>query len=277
MLKFVELWDRKNDLVKHFSGGMKRRLEIARGFLHHPKILFLDEPTLGLDPQTRNHIWNYIRNLNKKEKMTIFFTTHYMEEAEKIADIIAIIDHGKIIAQGTSAELKKKTSSLSLEEAFLALTGQAIREEGARSFRPYENDEHRSIIINNMDTIYILWLRQLKKYFRSKSRIIGSLGQPLLFLVALGFGFGPIYQKAGGGNYIQFLAPGIISMSILFTAVFSGIEIIWDRQFGFLKETDGGSGFAVQNYGRQNIRRRYSCGYSGSNSFFPFFHRRLPV
>ncbi|MDQ7815297.1 MAG: ABC transporter permease [Patescibacteria group bacterium] len=88
-----------------------------------------------------------------------------------------------------------------------------------------------------MQTIYILWLRQLKRYLRSRARIIGSLAQPLLFLVALGFGFGPIYQKAGGGNYIQFLAPGIIGMSVLFTAVFSGIEIIWDRQFGFLKET----------------------------------------
>lgn len=88
-----------------------------------------------------------------------------------------------------------------------------------------------------MSTIYILWLRQLKRYFRSKSRIIGSIGQPILFLLAFGFGFGPIYQRAGGGNYIQFLAPGIISMSILFTAIFSGIEIIWDRQFGFLKET----------------------------------------
>ncbi len=88
-----------------------------------------------------------------------------------------------------------------------------------------------------MGTIYILWLRQLKRFIRSKSRIIGSLGQPLLFLVALGFGFGPIYQKAGGGNYIEFLAPGIISMGIIFSAIFMGIEIIWDRQFGFLKET----------------------------------------
>jgi ABC-2 type transport system permease protein len=88
-----------------------------------------------------------------------------------------------------------------------------------------------------MSIIYILWLRQLKRYVRSRARIIGSVGQPLLFLVALGFGFGPIYQKAGGGNYIQFLAPGIIAMSILFTSIFSGLEIIWDRQFGFLKET----------------------------------------
>jgi ABC-2 type transport system permease protein len=85
--------------------------------------------------------------------------------------------------------------------------------------------------------IFILWLRQIKRYLRSRSRIIGSLGQPILFLVALGFGFGPVFQKAGQGNYIQFLAPGVIAMSVLFTAVFSGIEIIWDRQFGFLKET----------------------------------------
>ncbi len=88
-----------------------------------------------------------------------------------------------------------------------------------------------------MSTIYILWLRQIKRYFRSRARMIGSLGQPILFLVALGFGFGPIYEKAGGGDYLQFLAPGVICMGILFTAVFTGIEIIWDRQFGFLKET----------------------------------------
>lgn len=88
-----------------------------------------------------------------------------------------------------------------------------------------------------MNAIYILWLRQLKRYIRNRSRIIGSLGQPLLFLLAFGFGFGSIYQKATHGNYIQFIAPGVISMSMLFTAIFSGIEIIWDRQFGFLKET----------------------------------------
>ncbi len=88
-----------------------------------------------------------------------------------------------------------------------------------------------------MGAIYILWLRQLKRYFRSKARIVGSLGQPLLFLLALGYGFGPIFEKAGQGSYIQFLAPGIVAMSIIFTALFSGIEIIWDKQFGFLKET----------------------------------------
>ena len=133
LLKFVELWDRRNDLVKYFSAGMKRRLEIARGLLHHPKILFLDEPTLGLDPQTRTHIWNYIRNLNKEEGITIFFTTHYMDEAEKLAERIAIIDHGRIIAQGTPEELKSKTQSNSLEEAFLIFCGREIRDQEATS------------------------------------------------------------------------------------------------------------------------------------------------
>jgi ABC-2 type transport system permease protein len=88
-----------------------------------------------------------------------------------------------------------------------------------------------------MHVIYILWLRQLKRYLRSKSRVIGSLAQPLFFLLALGAGFGPIFSKAGQGNYIQFLVPGIISMTLIFTSTFSGMEIIWDRQFGFLKET----------------------------------------
>ncbi len=88
-----------------------------------------------------------------------------------------------------------------------------------------------------MSIIYILWLRQLKRYRRSRARIFASLAQPLLFLFAIGFGFGPTYQKAGNGNYIQFLVPGIVAMAVLFSAVFSGIEILWDRQFGFLKET----------------------------------------
>lgn len=131
MLKFVELWERKDELVKKFSGGMKRRLEIARGLIHHPTILFLDEPTLGLDPQTRNHIWNYIKELNEKEGMTVFFTTHYMEEAERAAMKVAIIDHGKIIALGSPEVLKQKTNKNTLEDAFLALTGKVIRDEEA--------------------------------------------------------------------------------------------------------------------------------------------------
>lgn len=132
-LKVVELWDRRNDLVSKFSGGMKRRLEIARGLLHVPKILFLDEPTVGLDPQTRKHIWNYILEINKKEKVTIFFTTHYMDEVEKVADKIAIIDKGKIIKKGKILDFKKQTKSKTLEEAFIKITGYNIREEESSS------------------------------------------------------------------------------------------------------------------------------------------------
>jgi ABC-2 type transport system ATP-binding protein len=129
MLTLVELWERKNSKVKTFSGGMKRRLEIARGLLHHPQILFLDEPTLGLDAQTRNLLWSYIEKLNSNEGMTIFFTTHYLAEAEAVADRIAIIDHGKIVAIGTSEELKAQTNTNNLEEAYLELTGKGVRDE----------------------------------------------------------------------------------------------------------------------------------------------------
>ena len=106
LLKLVELNDRRNDIVKTFSGGMRRRLEIARGLLHHPSVLFLDEPTLGLDPQTRNHLWNYIETLAKEKNITIILTTHYMEEADRLCNRIAIIDHGKIIALDTPDRLK---------------------------------------------------------------------------------------------------------------------------------------------------------------------------
>jgi len=131
MLEFVELWDRKETLVKHFSGGMKRRLEIARGLLHTPVILFLDEPTTGLDPQTRNHIWSYIQKLNKERGLTVFVTTHYMDEVEKMADQVAIVDFGKIIVNDTVANIVANSGTASLEEAFIKLTGHEIREEEA--------------------------------------------------------------------------------------------------------------------------------------------------
>ena len=129
LLGIVDLWDRRDDLVKLFSGGMRRRLEIARGLLHHPAILFLDEPTLGLDPQTRSLIWSYIRELNGTGGVTVFFTTHYMEEAERVARRIAIIDHGRIVIQGSPDELKKATGTATLEDAFISLTGRDIRAE----------------------------------------------------------------------------------------------------------------------------------------------------
>src|SRR6201998_3949579 len=133
LLKLFELWERKDDYVKTFSGGMKRRLEIDRGFLHTPKILFLDEPTLGLDPQSRHTLWAHVKRLNETEKTTVFLTTHYMDEADRVAQRIAVIDHGRIVATGSPSELKVQTSKESLKEAFLALTGTAIRDESAGS------------------------------------------------------------------------------------------------------------------------------------------------
>ena len=133
LLELFGLWERRGELVKRYSGGMMRRLEIARGLLHTPRILFLDEPTLGLDPQSRNQLWTHVKRLNQDEGVTVFLTTHYMDEADRVAGRIAVIDHGRIVSLGTSAELKASTGSGTLEEAFLALTGTEIREESGTS------------------------------------------------------------------------------------------------------------------------------------------------
>jgi ABC-2 type transport system ATP-binding protein len=107
VLKLVELEDRADDLLRTYSGGMRRRLELARGLIHYPKVLFLDEPTIGLDPQTRDHVWKYIRELKEAHDITVVLTTHYMDEADRLSDRIAIMDYGKIIALDTSVELKE--------------------------------------------------------------------------------------------------------------------------------------------------------------------------
>lgn len=138
LLRLVELWERREIAVKSYSGGMKRRLEIARGLLHHPKLLFLDEPTLGLDTQTRNLLWDYVRTLVRDEKMTVLFTTHYLEEAEANADRIALIDHGKLLIIGTVSELKQATKTKSLEAAYLQLTGSSTRDETASGANPWQ-------------------------------------------------------------------------------------------------------------------------------------------
>lgn len=143
LLKLVELWDRRDSLVRTFSGGMKRRLEIARGLLHHPKVLFLDEPTLGLDAQTRNLLWDYVQHLSQEKKMTVLFTTHYLEEAEANADRIAFIDHGKLVTIGTATELMKQTKTKTLEGAYLKLTGTQTRDQEANPHDAWR-ERHRS-------------------------------------------------------------------------------------------------------------------------------------
>jgi ABC-2 type transport system ATP-binding protein len=107
ILKLVELEDRADDLLRTYSGGMRRRLELGRGLIHYPKVLFLDEPTVGLDPQTRDHIWKYIRDLKKAQDITVVLTTHYMDEADRLSDRIAIMDHGKIVILDTPPKLKE--------------------------------------------------------------------------------------------------------------------------------------------------------------------------
>jgi ABC-2 type transport system permease protein len=179
---------------------MQRRLEIARGLLHAPRVLFLDEPTVGLDPQTRSSIWEYINDLKRREDITIFLTTHYMDEAEN-CDRIAIIDHGRIVAIDTPAALK-------------ASIGKDLR------------------------AATIVWRRELIRFKRDRLRAVTSLIQPLLFLLVLGTGLAAL---AGGGmpagvNFKTFIYPGVLAMSVLFTAIFSAASIVWDREFGFLRE-----------------------------------------
>ncbi|MGB9841875.1 MAG: ATP-binding cassette domain-containing protein [Candidatus Bathyarchaeales archaeon] len=138
VLKLVELEDRADDLMRTYSGGMRRRLELARGLIHYPKVLFLDEPTLGLDPQTRDHVWKYIRELKETHNLTIVLTTHYMDEADKLCSRIAIMDYGKIIALDTPAKLKEtlegdvviiKANNL---ERFASLLIEKLRLQNAR-------------------------------------------------------------------------------------------------------------------------------------------------
>jgi len=154
VLEIVELKERANDLVRTYSGGMRRRLEIARGLVHYPRVLFLDEPTLGLDPQTREHVWEYIKQLVKKEKITIVMTTHYMEEADALCGRIAIIDRGKIIALGTPAALKnsigEETVILKIPDSDKPKTKEKIKkvfpkskELDGRVFIPVKNAERQ--------------------------------------------------------------------------------------------------------------------------------------
>jgi ABC-2 type transport system ATP-binding protein len=162
VLKLVDLWERRNDIVKIFSGGMKRRLEIARGLIHYPAVLFLDEPTLGLDPQTRSHIWEYVLRLKKERQMTIFMTTHYMDEAE-YCDRIAIIDYGKIIALDTPANLKKQVGGDIIrmtskereklkEELELRYKKEVKEEEGILQLEVEDGEKFLPRLFNELDT-----------------------------------------------------------------------------------------------------------------------------
>jgi ABC-2 type transport system ATP-binding protein len=170
----VDLWDRRRTPVRNYSGGMKRRLEIARGLLHHPRVLFLDEPTLGLDPQTRRSIWNYLLDLRKRENLTIFLTTHYMDEAEN-ADRIAVIDHGEIQALDSPAGLKSAVGGdlVTVEAPDLDAAVTEIREQF--DIEATRHDEALTFHVANGESF-------LPEFVRSFSQPITSIGlrQPTL-------------------------------------------------------------------------------------------------
>ena len=333
-MDMVGLWDRKDSLVSTYSGGMQRRLEIARGLLHAPHVLFLDEPTVGLDPQTRSSIWAYINDLKRREDITIFLTTHYMDEAEH-CDRIAIIDHGKIVAIDTPEALKASVgkdrvqiqtaddaaaiaaltdtfgieaamregavtfsvaageqfvprlfaefsvpirsvsvSRPSLDDVFMSYTGTTIRDaeasgtdamrQMAQRFRAAGGDERWLLrprtslprpdadrlvdqirvavpergLRHDLRAVSIVWRRELIRFRTDRLRAITALIQPVLFLFVLGTGLGALAGRGlpPGIDFKTFIYPGVLAMSVLFTAIFSAASIVWDREFGFLRE-----------------------------------------
>ena len=330
VLEMVGLWDRRGSVVSTYSGGMQRRLEIARGLLHAPRVLFLDEPTVGLDPQTRASIWEYINELKSREDITIFLTTHYMDEAEN-CDRIAIIDHGVIVAIDTPEALKASVGRdrVQISTADDAAAIRALAEvfgleaavhEGLVTFsvesgehfvpqavrrpaggdqvgervpalprrrvhvlhrkddprrrgldrRPQPQDRHavrQEVAVATKDitvpeaaernltelirvavpersiradlrAVSIVWRRELIRFRTDRLRAITSLVQPVLFLFVLGTGLSRLASRGlpAGVDFRTFIYPGVLAMSVLFTAIFSAASIVWDREFGFLRE-----------------------------------------
>ena len=318
VLEMVGLWDRRKARVSTFSGGMKRRLEIARGLLHSPRVLFLDEPTVGLDPQTRASIWNYLEELRRREAITIFLTTHYMDEAEH-CDRIAIVNEGQIIALETPDALKASVGTDRVQiataddDAAIAALARALRDYRRASRWPrhvprrrrravrsapvrraaradplgqrvpsdarrrlplvYGHDDpgRRSLggrldarvragprmseigagsalpvaavrvappgLRSDMRAARVVWQRELIRFGQDRIRIVAALVQPVLFLFVLGTGLQSLTSASTGGTSLRtFMFPGVLATSVLFTAMFSAISIVWDREFGFLRE-----------------------------------------
>ena len=311
VLRLVDLWDRKRDIVETFSGGMKRRLEIARGLIHYPDVLFLDEPTIGLDPQTRALLWDYVLKLKHDRAMTIFMTTHYMDEAE-YCDRIGIIDHGKIVALDTPANLKKQLGGdvvriesnqkdalkreleqkygrlvrqegnylqfevadgatflprllqevqtkveavelrkPTLDDVFLSLTGRNIRaaedrgqttEDGKQRTKDKAHKAKGSAVVRHPFSVLwpqamtTIWQREITRYRRDRTRIVSTIVQPVMFLIVFGSGFRQTLASGLGMDFLAFMYPGTIAMTVMGVAFFSTVSTVWDREFGFLKE-----------------------------------------
>jgi ABC-2 type transport system ATP-binding protein len=199
VLELVDLQDRANDVVKKYSGGMRRRLELARGLLHNPRVLFLDEPTLGLDPQTREHIWEYVENLVKTEKVTVIITTHYMDEADRLCNRVAIIDHGHVVALDTPSALKSKVG------------GEVIRLRTKSPKLEQIKELDYVLSVNQSGSTLLLTVKNASAHLQEILSLVGEVGSvevrsPTLNDVFLNYTGREIREESGEGGVFERIA-----------------------------------------------------------------------
>ena len=326
MLALVELTDWADKPARTLSSGMKRRLEIARALIHDSEIMLLDEPTVGLDAQTRERIWSYIRRLRAERQITVLVTTHYIEEVEG-CDRVCVVDHGKVLALDTPEALKRDhgqqllrivpkaegdrqeilaryadrlagatgeqgetillASDDAFVEAFLAEYGGRIRSlavevpepgvgvpvadrpraprparqrprahprlrQARRRTHPMTSADgasmaraaRRSLLLIQLGGLYGIWLREVKRAIRDRGQLVGGISRPILWVLILGIGLNPYFRGEVYGEvtfvvpftYLQFIFPAVVALNIMFTSVQSAVSVIWDREFGFLRE-----------------------------------------
>ncbi|MCP2335945.1 ATP-binding cassette domain-containing protein [Actinomadura rupiterrae] len=250
-LDLVGLTGQRDRITGTFSGGMRRRLEIARALLHRPRLLVLDEPTLGLDPHARARVWEHLRAVREREAVTVFLTTHYLDEAEQ-CDRIAIIDAGRIVAEGSPAALKAEltspdASAPTLDEVFLHYTGRPLHDNpslplpaSAPVARPREAAEacaRRARPVGaEARAVRMVWRRDLLHFRRDRLGATLSMVQPLLFLFVLGVGLSGLMPGVGRESYQLFVFSGALVTAALGPAVSVGASLLWERQAGFLRE-----------------------------------------
>jgi len=199
VLRLVDLQDRANDIVKKYSGGMRRRLELARGLLHNPRVMFLDEPTLGLDPQTREHIWEYVENLVKTENVTVIITTHYMDEADRLCNRVAIIDHGQIAALDTPSALKSKVGG--------EVIRLRIRSPNLKAIKGLDY----VLSVNQSGSTLLLTVKNASAHLQEILGLIGEVGSvevrsPTLNDVFLDYTGREIREESGEGGVFERIA-----------------------------------------------------------------------
>ncbi|MFC5183426.1 ATP-binding cassette domain-containing protein [Actinomadura harenae] len=251
-LDLVGLTAERDRIAGTFSGGMRRRLEIARALLHRPRLIVLDEPTLGLDPHARARVWEHLRAVREREAVTIFLTTHYLDEAEQ-CDRVAIIDAGRIVAEGSPAALKDELTAPgapppSLDAVFLHHTGRPLNDEPTLGAPPVPASMPRPDgsslgtpartrrLAAEVRAVRMVWRRDLLLYRRDGFAALLSMVQPLLFLFILGIGLSGLMPGIGRGDYQLFVFSGALVTAALGPAVAVGASLLWEKQAGFLRE-----------------------------------------